>query len=65
MERRFSYDSEEMMREISQLYPERIVKPLMDKRNQVIVKSQVISELLGDYSDDTSAEDEVSVVKNG
>jgi hypothetical protein len=63
-ERRFSYDHDEMMREVSQLYPERTVKPLKEGRNQIIVRSALISQLLGSYGDDAATEDEVTVVQD-
>lgn len=64
-ERHSSYENhDEMLRDISQLYPERIIKPLMERRNQTLVKSRLISELLGSYGDDAAAEDELPIVEN-
>lgn len=65
-EKRFSYENhDEMLREISQLYPERTIKPLQKGRNQIIVSSPLISKLLGCYGDDAAAEDEFPIVENG
>lgn len=63
-ERRFSYEPEEIVREVAPLYPDERKQQSRKISRRLVVTVKVLPELLGAYGYDPAPEDELPVVED-